>query len=68
MDNTMANTITDSICITSYNSTGFGLGQQAYIETLSLFSDIVCIQEHFLLDAGDKKYSNSNSKEIQQQF
>ena len=60
MDNTMANTITDSICITSYNSTGFGLGQQAYIETLSLFSDIVCIQEHFLLDAGDKKYSNTD--------
>jgi hypothetical protein len=30
------------------------------METLLLFSDILCIQEHFLLDAQDKKYSNTN--------
>ena len=60
MDIKMDNTTTDNICISSYNSTGFGLSQQAYIETLSLFSDIVCIQEHFLLDAGDKKHSNTD--------
>ena len=61
---------TENICVTSYNSTGFGLGQQAYIETLSLFSDIVCIQEHFLLDAGDKKYSNTDKirKKFNKQF
>jgi hypothetical protein len=50
----------NKICITSYNSTGFGLHQQNYIETLSLFSDMVCLQEHFLLDAKDRKQSNTN--------
>ena len=66
----MDSTTTENVCITSYNSTGFGLGQQAYIETLSLFSDIVCIQEHFLLDAGDKKYSNTDKirKKFSNQF
>ena len=49
-----------NICVTSYNSTGFGLAAQNYIETLLLFSDILCIQEHFLQDSKDKKYSNTN--------
>ena len=48
------------MCITSFNSTGFGIAVQEYIETLLLFSDILCVQEHFLLDAKDKKYSNTN--------
>ena len=63
-------TPTNNICITSYNSTGFGLSQQAYIETLALFSDIVCIQEHFLLDSGDKKHSNTDKirKKFSNQF
>ena len=30
------------------------------METLLLFTDILCIQEHFLLDAQDRKYSNTN--------
>ena len=29
-------------------------------DTILLFSDILCIQEHFLLDSQDKKYSNTN--------
>ena len=51
---------TKSICICSYNSTGFGLAAQNYLNTLSLFSDIVCVQEHFLIDGKDKKHSNTN--------
>ena len=49
-----------NLCITSYNSTGFGLGVQNYISTLLLFSDIMCVQEHFLQDCKDKKSSNTN--------
>ena len=45
----------NQLCISSFNSTGFGLHQQKYIETLLLFSDIFCLQEHFLLDAKDKR-------------
>ena len=48
------------MCISSFNSTGFGIAVQAYIETILLFSNIVCLQEHFLLDAKDKKFSNTN--------
>ena len=50
----------DTICITSYNSTGFGLGAQNFICDLLLFSNILCIQEHFLQDCGDRKHSNTN--------
>ena len=50
----------NSLCITSYNSTGFGIAAQNFISTLSLFSNIVCIQEHFLLDSKDKNHSNTN--------
>ena len=50
----------NSLCVTSYNSTGFGIGVQNFISTLSLFSDIVCIQEHFLLDSKDKNHRNTN--------
>ena len=49
-----------TICVTSYNSTGFGMNTKKMIEKLSLFSDIICIQEHFLIDSNSKKYSNSN--------
>ena len=42
------------ICITSYNSTGFGLGAVRFMETLLVFSNILCVQEHFLQDSGDK--------------
>ena len=48
------------LCISSYNSTGFGIAAKNYIQTLLLFSDILCIQEHFLLDCKDKKLSNTN--------
>ena len=50
----------NSICVTSYNSTGFGVNAQHFMETLLLFSNILCIQEHFLQDFGYKKYSNTN--------
>ena len=46
--------------MTSFNTTGFGLGIQNYMDTLLLFSDILCIQEHFLQDSKDKRYSNTN--------
>ena len=49
-----------SICITSYNPTGFGISAKEYIRKLLLFSNIICFQEHFLQDSGDKKYSNTN--------
>ena len=48
------------LCITSFNTTGFGIGVQNYLTTLSLFSNILCIQEHFLLDGKDKNHSNTN--------
>ena len=48
------------ICVTSFNSGGMGLDRQQYIKSLQLFSDIICIQEHFLLDSGDRKHSNTN--------
>ena len=50
----------DNLAICSYNSTGFGLGAQNFIHKLLIFSDILCIQEHFLLDCNDKKYSNTD--------
>lgn len=50
----------NSICVTSYNSGGFGVDRQNFIKTLTIFSDILCVQEHFLLDSGDKKHSNTN--------
>ena len=46
--------------------TGFGIPAQNYIRTLLLFTDILCIQEHFLLDSQDKKYSNT--KKLVKQF
>ena len=48
------------LCITSFNTTGFGIGVQNYLTTLSLFSNILCIQEHFLLDGKNKNHSNTN--------
>ena len=50
---------TKTVCVTSYNSGDMGLDKQNYIKSLTLFSDILCIQEHFLLDSGNKKYSNT---------
>ena len=50
----------DSLCVCSHNSTGFGISSQNYISSLLVFSDILCIQEHFLQDCGDKKSSNTN--------
>jgi len=32
------------------------------IKTLTLFSDVLCLQEHFLLDAGNKKYNTHKLK------
>ena len=40
--------------------TGFCISVQEYMETLLLFTDILCIQEHFVLDAQDRKYINTN--------
>ena len=62
----MLDNLVDNLCITSYNSTGFGIPAQNYIRTLLLFTDILCIQEHFLLDSQDKKYSNT--KKLVKQF
>ena len=44
----------------SYNSTGFGVGTQNFIDNLLVFSDILCLQEHFLQDCNDKKHSNTD--------
>jgi len=44
--------------VTSYNSGGMGIEKQKYLQTLQLFSDIICVQETFLLDSCDKKHSN----------
>ena len=49
-----------TICISSYNSTGFGISAVHSIQKLLLFSDIICVQEHFLQDSGDRKHSNTN--------
>ena len=56
----MENISENNLCITSYNSTGFGLHQQKYLKTLLLFFDILCVQEDFILDAKDKNHSNTN--------
>ena len=50
----------NNLCIASYNSTGLGPGVQNFISTLSLFSNILCLQEHFQLDSKSKKYSNTD--------
>ena len=50
--------------ITSYNSTGFLIAAQKYTETLLVYSDILCLQEHFLLDSRDKKHSNTDKIRI----
>ena len=52
-------TNTRSICVSSFNSGGMGVDKQNYKKSLCLFSDILCIQEHFLLDAGNKNYNNT---------
>ena len=52
--------VPSTLCLTSYNSGGMGIEKQNFISLLSLFSDILCIQEHFLLDSGDRKHSNTN--------
>ena len=58
---------TDSqLCVTSYNSTGFGQDKIDYMKTLLLFSDIFCLQEHFILSSSDKKHCNTNK--IRQAF
>ena len=49
-----------SLCVVSYNSTGFNLSSQNHIKTLLSFSDICCVQEHFLIDCKDKKRSNTD--------
>ena len=48
------------ISVCSYNSTGFGLGSQIFMQKLLCMNDILCIQEHFLLDCKDKKHSNTD--------
>ena len=50
----------NELCISSFNSTGFGIGIQNYMTTLLSFSDILCVQEHFLLDSKSKKSSNTD--------
>ena len=52
--------LNNNICITSYNSTGLSIAAQNFISTLSLFSNILCIQEHFLLNSKSKNYSNTD--------
>ena len=57
----MDSTNNDSqICVTSYNSTGFSQNKIDCMKTLMLFSDIFCLQEHFLMTSKDKKQSNTN--------
>ena len=57
----MDSTNNDSqICVTSYNSTGFSQNKIDFMKTLMLFSDIFCLQEHFLMTSKDKKHSNTN--------
>ena len=50
----------DSLCVTSYNSTGFSQSKIDFIKTLLLFTDIFCLQEHFLLTSKDRKHSNTD--------
>ena len=52
----------NSLCIASYNSTGFGLSAQNHMKTLLSFCDILCVQEHFLLDSRSKKCSTDKLK------
>ena len=56
----MATIVKNNLSICCYNSTGFGLAAQNYIDKLLLFSDILCVQEHFLLDCLDKNHSNTD--------
>ena len=56
----MGSPVSSKLCISSYNSTGFGLSAKNYVNTLLLFSDILCVQEHFLLDGNEKNHSNTN--------
>ena len=53
-------TAKSNICVTRYNSWGFSESKQQFIKTLQTFSDILCLQEHLLLDAKDKKHYNTN--------
>ena len=50
----------ENICVTSYNSTGLSLHSISYIQTLLMFTDILCLQEHFLLNTGDRKHNNTD--------
>ena len=48
------------LCVTSYNSTGFGQDKIDFMKTLLLFSDVLSVQEHFLLSSDDRKHSNTD--------
>ena len=56
----MANSNAKTLCISSYNSRGHSKDRLEFIKTILLYNDILCIQEHFLLNCGDKKYNNTN--------
>lgn len=51
-------TIEKNLKIVSYNSNGFGFYKQAFVADFDLFSDIILLQEHFLLQANVYKISN----------
>ena len=50
----------DLITVSSFNSTGFKIAAQNFMESLLLGTDILCLQENFLLDSCDRKYSNTD--------
>ena len=57
----MSNDKSDSqLCVTSYNSTGFGQDKIDFMKTLLLFSDVLSVQEHFLLSSDDRTHSNTD--------
>lgn len=42
--------MSNSLNFISYNSNGFNMNKQLFVKDISIFSDIILIQEHFLLD------------------
>ena len=57
----VVNSDTSPLTILSYNSTGFPVQRQDYLKKLQLFSDMICIQEHFQLKNCKFRISNSFS-------
>lgn len=54
----------NNLTLTTYNTSGFGYFRSDYVRDLLLTNDILCIQEHFQLEANLPKLSVSDHHDV----